>query len=54
VSEAIDGKIEQILPVGQISVAQRSIAERGLRSVIPLLCLNILSLAAACQHGWAC
>jgi hypothetical protein len=53
-SEAIDGKIEQILPVGRISNAQRSIAESGLRSGIPLLCPNLRPLSAACGHGRTC
>ena len=47
VSEAIVRKIKQILPVGQISGAQRAIAEDGLQSVIPFLCPNLLPLSAA-------
>jgi hypothetical protein len=54
VSEAIVRKIEQILPVGRISDAQRSIVESGLRSVIPFVCPNLLPLSAACGHGRAC
>jgi hypothetical protein len=54
VSEAIARKLEQVLPVGRISNAPRSIAERGLRSVIPFLCPNLLPLSVACGHGRAC
>ena len=54
VSEAIVGKIAQILPDGQISDAPRSIAESGLRSAIPLLCPNLRQLSAACGHGRTC
>jgi hypothetical protein len=54
VSEAIVRKLEPILPVGRISDAQRSIAASGLRSVIPLLCLSLLSVSVACGHGRAC
>ena len=53
VSEAIVRKIKQILPVGQISGAQRAIAEDGLQSVVPFLCPNILPLSAARGHGRA-
>jgi hypothetical protein len=54
VSEAIARKIEQILPDGRISNAQRSIVESGLRSVILFLCPNLRPRSVACGHGRAC
>ena len=54
VSEPIAGKIEQILPDGQIIDAQRAITESGLRSVILFMCPNLLPLSVACGHGRAC
>jgi hypothetical protein len=53
-SEAIVRKIEQILPVGQISDAPRLIAESDLRSGIPFLCPNLRPLSVACGHGRTC
>src|ERR1700692_3519711 len=47
-SEAIVRKIEQILPVGQISDAQCAIAQERLFESPPLFCSHFFFLSGAC------